>query len=120
MGMPLYAGHLSRHGTPLRARNRHYCRMMTEAITALAHGYYRIEAAPGASEPILRCAVPSTILRPLAKHCVTIARYLATHGKAKEILMKAANYTAADLNNGFVVAIEIVAKAGEEDIVARA
>jgi len=33
--------------------------------------------------------------------------------------MKAANYTAADLNNGFVVAIEIVAKAGEEDIVAR-
>jgi quinol monooxygenase YgiN len=31
--------------------------------------------------------------------------------------MKAAKYAAADLNNGFVVAIEIVAKAGEEDAV---
>jgi quinol monooxygenase YgiN len=33
--------------------------------------------------------------------------------------MKAAKYAPADLNNGFVVAIEIVAKAGEEDAVAR-
>jgi len=33
--------------------------------------------------------------------------------------MKAAKYAPADLNNGFVVAIEIVAKAGEEDTVAR-
>jgi quinol monooxygenase YgiN len=32
--------------------------------------------------------------------------------------MKAASYAPADLNNGFVVAIEIVAKAGEEDAVA--
>ena len=32
--------------------------------------------------------------------------------------MKAASYTPADLNKGFVVAIEIVAKAGEEDAVA--
>ena len=32
--------------------------------------------------------------------------------------MKAAHYAPADLNNGFVVAIEIVAKAGEEDAVA--
>lgn len=33
--------------------------------------------------------------------------------------MKAAKYAPADLNNGFVVAIGIVAKAGEEDAVAR-
>jgi quinol monooxygenase YgiN len=32
--------------------------------------------------------------------------------------MKAAKYAPADLNKGFVVAIEIVAKAGEEDTVA--
>ena len=32
--------------------------------------------------------------------------------------MKAERYAPADLNNGFVVAIEIVAKAGEEDAVA--
>ena len=32
--------------------------------------------------------------------------------------MKAEKYAPADLNNGFVVAIEIVAKAGEEDAVA--
>lgn len=34
--------------------------------------------------------------------------------------MKAAKYAAADLNTGFVVAIEIVAKAGEEEAVAQA
>ena len=34
--------------------------------------------------------------------------------------MKAAKYAPADLNNGFVVAIEIVAKAGEEDAVGHA
>ena len=33
--------------------------------------------------------------------------------------METAKYTPADFNNGFVVAIEIVAKAGEEDAVAR-
>jgi quinol monooxygenase YgiN len=34
--------------------------------------------------------------------------------------MKAAKYAPAGLNNGFVVAIEIVAKAGEEDAVGHA
>jgi quinol monooxygenase YgiN len=34
--------------------------------------------------------------------------------------MKAANYSPADLNKGFVVAIEIVAKVGEEAAVAKA
>jgi quinol monooxygenase YgiN len=34
--------------------------------------------------------------------------------------MKAAKYAPADLNSGFVVAIEIVAKAGEEDAVGHA
>jgi quinol monooxygenase YgiN len=34
--------------------------------------------------------------------------------------MKATRYAPADLNNGFVVAIEIVAKAGEEDVVGQA
>ena len=34
--------------------------------------------------------------------------------------MKAAKYAPADLNNGFVVAIEIVAKVGEEDAVGHA
>jgi quinol monooxygenase YgiN len=33
--------------------------------------------------------------------------------------MKAANYAPAELNKGFVVAIEIVAKPGEEEAVAR-
>ena len=33
--------------------------------------------------------------------------------------MKAAKYAPADLNKGFVVAIELVAKAGEEDAVAQ-
>jgi quinol monooxygenase YgiN len=33
--------------------------------------------------------------------------------------MKAANYGPAELNKGFVVAIEIVAKSGEEEAVAR-
>ncbi|MBV9238585.1 MAG: antibiotic biosynthesis monooxygenase [Xanthobacteraceae bacterium] len=34
--------------------------------------------------------------------------------------MKAAKYAPVDLNNGFVVAIEIIAKVGEEDAVGRA
>jgi quinol monooxygenase YgiN len=35
-------------------------------------------------------------------------------------MMKGAKYAPADLNNGFVVAIEIIAKMGEEDAVGRA
>ena len=77
--------------------------------------------------PLLIAIVASVLYRDWAKAQVAAETSLAVtwylsyntqRGNPGRYLMKAERYAPADLNNGFVVAIEIVAKAGEEDAVA--